>query len=104
MKTGVSMGSNIINTRSKKHYAIMNKKDKQKIERAKVCIGCQSNKNSFCSKHRESCFLVNYKCLGIKNPYEYKIPKDNLSNIPKKSKKIKKLMESKRFKKLEGGY
>ena len=68
-KTGVSM-STIINTRSKKHYAIMAKKDNEKKKRAKICIGCEFNHNSFCRKHKENCFQVNYICLGVKNPYK----------------------------------
>lgn len=57
-------------------------KDKQKINRARVCIECENNKNSYCLKHEEPCFKVNYICSGGKNPYEYKIP-------AKKHKKIK---------------
>jgi hypothetical protein len=44
MKTGTSMGGGIINTRGKRHYAIMKMKDKQKNNRAKICIGCESNR------------------------------------------------------------
>ena len=79
------MGGTLINTRSKKHYAITQKKDNQKIKRAKICIGCESNQEGYCNKHKEWCFKVNYICLGVKNPYEYKppMPKSN----PKKKKK-----------------
>lgn len=70
-KTGTSMGG-IINTRSKKHYAITQKKDNQKIKRAKICIECKNNQEGYCNKHKNWCGKVNYICLGIKNPYKYK--------------------------------
>lgn len=61
----------------KKRYATTKKKDNQKLKRAKVCIDCEKNNEGFCNKYREWCFKVNYICLGIKNPYEYKMPKSN---------------------------
>jgi hypothetical protein len=50
----------------------MAKKDSEKKKRAKVCIGCESNQEGYCIKHKSWCGKVNYICLGIKNPYEYK--------------------------------
>lgn len=84
------MGGSIINTRGKKHYAIMKKKDKQKTDRAKVCIGCESNREGYCLKHTEWCFKVNYICLKVKNPYEYKIPiRKSKTRKNKTSKQVK---------------
>jgi hypothetical protein len=61
------------------------KKDYQKKKRAKTCIGCESNQEGYCNKHKNWCGKVNYICLGIKNPYEYKPPKPK----PKPKKKGK---------------
>jgi hypothetical protein len=86
MKTGTSMGGKIIRTRrSKKNYAVIQKKNSQKIKRAKICIECESNTEGYCNKHKEWCFKVNYICLGAKNPYEYKPPKTKLKIKKKKS-------------------
>lgn len=87
------MGGHIVNTRKKNHYAIMKKKDTQKNKRAKVCIGCESNKEGYCYKHNEWCSMVNYICLGIKNPYEYKPP--TTKKKVRKKKKTRKLNSNK---------
>lgn len=89
-KTGTSMGGALINTRSKEHYAITKKKDNQKIKRAKSCIDCESNQEGYCNKHKNWCGKVNYICLGIKNPYEYKPPKPK-GKPKKKSNKMNKI-------------
>lgn len=79
ISSGVSMGSKVKNTKGKEYYANRKKKDKEKLERAKICIDCVKNNEGFCNKHREWCFKVNYICLGIKNPYEYIPPKAKVS-------------------------
>lgn len=98
------MGGKIIYTRkkTKEQIALMKKKDKQKVNRAKVCIGCVNNQNSFCTKHKERCFKVNYICSSVKNPYVYHAPKGNVANI--KAKKVKKITESSSFKKMYDKY
>lgn len=83
MKTGVST-SIIVKTRDEKHYAIMKKKDTEKKNRAKICISCDNNSDGFCSKHKEWCVKTNWICLGIKNPYEYKMPPSKKKKISKK--------------------
>lgn len=88
MKTGISMGGRIIKTRNKKHHAIAKKEDDKKIERGKICIECNYYNEGFCNKHKAWCIKVNYICLGIKNPYEYKIPKAKVKS-KKTNKKIK---------------
>lgn len=93
------MGGALINTRSKKHYAITQKKDNQKVKRAKICIGCKSNQEGYCNKHKEWCFKVNYICLGIKDPYEYKLPKPKNNTTKKKSNKKTLGLSSKDLKK-----
>lgn len=97
-KTGTSM-SGVINTRSKKHYAITQKKDNQKIKRAKICIECKSNQEGYCNKHKNWCGKVNYICLGIKDPYEYKPPKPKNKTNKKKSNKNTLGLSSKDLKK-----
>lgn len=62
------------------------KKDYQKKKRAKTCIDCESNQEGYCNKHKNWCGKVNYICLGIKNPNQYKPPKPR----GKPKKKIKK--------------
>ncbi|MCB2361977.1 hypothetical protein [Clostridium estertheticum] len=67
MKTGTSM---VITTRSKQHYENMRKKNSQlnsqKKKRAKICIGCENNKEGFCFKHKSWCYSVNSSCSGVK--------------------------------------
>jgi len=77
------MCGTIINTRCKNHNSIALKKDREKIKRSKICIGCEHNEKGYCLKHVEWCFKTNYICLGTINPYEYKIPqsKHKVRNI-----------------------
>lgn len=76
MKTGVNTGT-IIHVEDSPIMKRAFKKSASRQKRAKVCIDCSSNKDGYCNKHKAWCGKVNYICLGIKNPYEYKIPKSN---------------------------
>lgn len=76
MKTGTNTGT-IIHMENSPIIKKANKKSASRGKRAKICIECKSNKEGYCSKHNNWCGKVNYICLGIKNPYEYKVPKSN---------------------------
>lgn len=87
MKTGVNTGT-IIHVENtpiiKRNY----KKSVARQKRAKICINCTSNKEGYCTKHNGWCGRVNYICLKINDPYEYKISKPIKKD--KKNKKSKK--------------
>lgn len=89
MKPGISMGGSVINIKTKKHYEITKTNANQKKNRAKVCIECKSNKSGYCLKYVKWCFKVNYKCLGIRNPYE--------ERISIKKSKIKRKLNSRKY-------
>lgn len=74
MKTGVNTGT-IIHVEDSPIMKRAFKKSELRQKRAKVCIDCSSNEDGYCKKHNGWCGRVNYICLGIKNPYEYKPPK-----------------------------
>lgn len=97
MKTGVTT-SVIIHANDKKRKEIQIKKSNARSKRAKICVDCESNEEGFCKKHNAWCGRVNYICLGIKNPYEYKIPKGNSKKGISK-KKHQKLKKKKKFNK-----
>lgn len=82
-KTGVSMGSKIINTRDKKHYAIQNKNNSEKNNRAEICISCKDNNEGFCKKHKNWCGKVNYICNGSKNPYKTEYDFSKIKKVKK---------------------
>lgn len=65
----------------------LQRKDYYKKKRSKICINCESNKEGYCSKHKAWCNKVNYICLGVRNPEEYKIPKNKkqIKNCIKKN-------------------
>lgn len=87
MKTGVNTGT-IIHVENSPIMKKAYKKSTSRQKRAKICIDCKSNKEGYCSKHNNWCGKVNYICLGIKNPYEYKAPKPVQKD--KKNKKAQK--------------
>lgn len=86
-KTGTSMGRIIITSKAIDKRKIQIKKSKERKERAKICLNCKSNEEGFCKKYSSWCGRVNYICLGIKNPYEYKMPQSNNKNSKKNKKK-----------------
>lgn len=63
------------------------KKSNARNKRATICIECESNNEGYCNKHSAWCGKVNYLCLGIKNPYEYKMPKAKKTTPSKKKNK-----------------
>lgn len=85
MKTGCNT-STIIHMENSPIMKKVVKKSTLRQKRAKICIKCESNNEGFCEKHHAWCGRANYICLGIKNPYEYKVP----SKTTKKTKTIKK--------------
>ena len=88
MKTGTNT-STIIHVNRIDNIAY--KKSAGRKRRAKICVNCESNKEGWCLKFSEWCGKVNYICLNIKNPYEYKPPKPKNNNVKdKKNKKAKK--------------
>lgn len=46
--------------------------NREKKERAKICLNCNYNYEGYCNKFKAWGFKVNYICNGTKNPYEYK--------------------------------
>lgn len=94
-KTGTSMNIEVnkkMLERLEKKKLIQYKKSSARNSRAKICIECEYNNEGYCSKHKAWCGRVNYICLGIKDPYEYKMPK---SKTPVKKKKKKKKHKTK---------
>nr|DAE48195.1 MAG TPA: hypothetical protein [Caudoviricetes sp.] len=87
MKTGVNTGT-IIHVENTPIIKRANKKSVLRNKRAKICIDCKDNEEGFCKKHKGWCGRVNYICLGIKDPYEYKQLK--LDKKDRKNKKVKK--------------
>lgn len=79
-------------------------KSSQRQKRAAICINCNYNNEGYCNKHLAWCGRVNYICLGIKDPYEYKMPstkkgKNNSKNYSSDKKFSKK--NNKEFTKLK---
>lgn len=95
MKTGTSMGTIIVTKKAVDKKVILQKKSNARKKRAEICINCSDNKEGYCNKHKSWCGRVNYICLDIKNPYEYKIPakkKSSDKSLDKPGKrKVKKL-------------
>lgn len=93
MKIGTSMGGVIVTKKAIDKRRIELKKSNARKKRATICIECEHNNEGYCNKHLSWCGRVNYICLGIKNPYEYKIPKAKKkpSKAIKKSKKKRKI-------------
>ncbi|GAA0695914.1 MULTISPECIES: hypothetical protein [Clostridium] len=86
-KTGTSMSNIIVTKKATDKRMIEIKKSNARKKRAAICIECESNNDGYCKKYSEWCGRVNYICLGIKDPYEYKIPKPKKSSQGKKKKK-----------------
>ena len=82
-KTGTSMGSIVITKKAIDKHKINIKKSNARNKRATICIECESNAEGYCNKYSAWCGKVNYLCLGIKNPYEYKIPKAKKASTKK---------------------
>ena len=74
-KTGISMSNIIVTQKAIDKKKIQVKKSSERKKRATICIECDKNNEGYCTKHSAWCGKVNYICLGIKDPYEYKIPK-----------------------------
>ena len=92
MKTGVSMGTIIVTKKAKDKKIIQYKKSSARKKRATICIEYEHNNEGYCNRYSAWCGRVNYICLGIKDPYEYKIPKVKPKVKAKaKAKKRKKL-------------
>lgn len=87
MKTGVNTGT-IIHVEDSPIMKRAYEKSDLRQKRAKICIECLNNEEGYCKKHNGWCGRVNYICLGIKDPYEYKVPKSL-----RKSKKYKKIQK-----------
>ena len=88
MKTGVNTGT-IINVKNSPIIKKANKKSLNRQKRASICIECSYNEEGFCKKYMAWAGRVNYKCLGIKDPYERKMKKD--ISFKKAQKKINNL-------------
>lgn len=86
MKTGVNTGT-IINVKNSLIIKKATKKSLNRQKRASICIECQYNEDGFCSKFMGWAGRVNYKCLGIKDPYKSKVRKNTNS---KKNNKVEK--------------
>lgn len=84
MKTGVNTGT-IINVKNSSIIKKATKKSLNRQKRASICIECQYNEDGYCSKFMGWAGRVNYKCLGIKDPYERKVKKCNNSKGNKKA-------------------
>lgn len=93
-KTGTSMSSIVITKKAIDKI----KKSEEKNKRAKICIDCRCNQNGYCLEHSAMCYRVNYICLGIKDPYEYKMPKAKTS-VKKKKKKNETYKKNNKFSK-----
>lgn len=98
MKTGTSMGSITVTKKAKDARIIKYKKAQARTNRAEICLECKDNAEGWCNKHKAWCGRVNYICLGIKDPYEYKVPKLKLNNKNKNSKVKKKKSDNKKRK------
>lgn len=89
MKTGTSMSTIIVTKKAEDKKIIEYKKAQARTNRAKICLECKDNADGWCNKHKSWCGRVNYICLDIKNPYEYKMPKPKLSKQNSKQRRTK---------------
>lgn len=64
----------IVTEKAKEKRRILRIKSSKRQKRAAICINCNYNNEGYCNKHSAWCGRVNYICLGIKDPYEYKMP------------------------------
>lgn len=83
------MGGSIIYTRTRKKQQFINKIDRIKKKYAKVCIGCEDNREGYCDKFKGWCSKVNYHCNGETISYEEQIQKNKIKYKSKKSNKKK---------------
>lgn len=83
-KTGTSMSNVVVTKKAIDKKKIEIKKSNERKKRAAICLECQSNKEGYCEKYSAWCGRVNYICLGINDPYEYKIKKAKKNNSKKK--------------------
>lgn len=102
MKTGVSMSTIIVTKKAKEKRLIQLKKSSARKKRATICIKCKHNNEGYCDRYSAWCGRVNYICLGIKDPYEYRIPKAKTKAKTNKKRKKKKQNKDKSCKRQSG--
>lgn len=101
-KTGTSMGGTIEYTRTKKKQQFINKIDTVKKKSAKVCIGCEHNKEGYCNKFKGWCGKKNYICNGQSISYQDKLQQDKFEyKLKKETQRKQRLEEQKKKKKVK---
>lgn len=103
MKTGVNTGT-IINVKNSPIIKKATKKSMNRNKRASICFECPFNEEGFCSKFMGWAGRVNYKCLGIKDPYERKVRKKTNSKKDTKAEKKAATLSASEIEKLAKRY
>lgn len=103
MKTGVNTAT-IINVKNSPIIKKATNKSLNRNKRASICIECPFNEEGFCSKFMSWAGRVNYKCLGIKDPYERKVKKCNNSKGNRKVDKKAAALSASQIEKLAKRY